>query len=409
MSAGTLIIGAGHGGVQVAASLREEGYAGPVTLLSAEADWPYQRPPLSKAFLKGQMDEGGLPLRGDAYFKDNAINLRLGTRAARIDRAAKRVETAAGESLPYEKLVLATGARNRRPAVAGLERGGVLFLRDIADAKAIKHRLEAAERVVVVGAGFIGLEIAATARGLGKDTTIVEIADRPMGRALSAPMSAFFRRAHEGFGATFRFGIGVKSIEGGGAAHEVVLSDGSRLSADLVVVGAGVLAEDALAAEAGLTCANGIVVDEFLRTSDPDIFALGDCAAFPNPFGEGRIRLESVQNAADQAREVARAIVAKGAPYRALPWFWSDQGDLKLQIAGLSIGVDRWVMRGEEATRAFSMFGYRDGRLACVESVNRGADHMAARRILGTGLSPTPEDAARADFDLRKLALSAGR
>ena len=409
MSAGTLIIGAGHGGVQAAASLREEGYGAPVTLLSAEADWPYQRPPLSKAFLKGQMDEGGLPLRGDAFFRDNAIDLRLGVRAARIERAAKIVTTASGESLAYDTLVLATGARNRRPAVAGLDREGVLFLRDIADAKAIKRRLEAASKVVIVGAGFIGLEIAATARGLGKETVIVEIADRPMGRALSAPMSDFFKRAHEAFGATFRFGVGVMAIEDGGGAHEVVLSDGSRLPADLVVVGAGVLAEDGLAAEAGLMCSNGIVVDEFLRTSDHNVYALGDCAAFPNPFGDGSVRLESVQNAADQAREVARAIMGKGAPYRALPWFWSDQGDLKLQIAGLSIGVDRWVMRGEEATRAFSMFGYRDGRLACVESVNRGADHMAARRILGTGLSPTPEDAARADFDLRKLALSAGR
>ena len=408
MNEGIVIVGAGHGGAQAAASLREEGYQGPVTLLSAETEWPYQRPPLSKAYLKGAMDEAGLPLRGPSFFDDHGVALLLGVGATRIDREARRVHAADGRAFAYDRLILATGARNRVPPIAGIERSGVFFLRAIADAKGIKGRLEAAERVVVIGAGFIGLEIAATARALGKTTTIVEIADRPMSRALSAPMSAFFRRAHEGFGATFRFGVGAAAVGGGadGQAAFVALSDGARLDADLVIVGAGVLAEDTLAAEAGLICKNGIVVDAHLRTSDERIFALGDCASFPDPTGLGVIRLESVQNAVDQARAIARTVVGKEEPYRALPWFWSDQGDLKLQIAGLSIGADHWATRGDPETRAFSTFGYRAGRLAAVESVNRGGDHQAARRILSAGLSPTPEQVADPAFDLRKFALS---
>jgi len=408
VSESIVIVGAGHGGAQAAASLREEGHQGPVTLLSAETEWPYQRPPLSKAYLKGAMDELGLPLRGQSFFQEHGIDLLLGVGAQRIDRAARRVHASDGRAFSYDRLVLATGARNRVPPIVGIERAGVFFLRAIADAKEIKQRLEAAQRVVVIGAGFIGLEIAATARALGKTTTIVEIAERPMSRALSAPMSAFFRRAHEGFGAAFRFGVGATAIGGGadGRAAFVALSDGARLDADLVIVGAGVLAEDALAAEAGLICKNGIVVDSHLRTSDESIFALGDCASFPDPTGLGHIRLESVQNAVDQARAIARTIVGKGEPYRALPWFWSDQGDLKLQIAGLSIGADHWATRGDPESRAFSTFGYRAGKLAAVESVNRGGDHQAARRILSAGLSPTPEQVSDPAFDLRKFALS---
>jgi 3-phenylpropionate/trans-cinnamate dioxygenase ferredoxin reductase subunit len=260
-------------------------------------------------------------------------------------------------------------------------------------------------RVVVIGAGFIGLEIAATAASLGSDVTVVEIA-RPMGRAVSPAMSDFFLNAHQAFGAAFRIGIGVAAIHGqGGVANAVELSNGEILPADLVIVGVGVTAEDGLAREAGLLCANGIVVDSLMRSSDGAISAIGDCAEFPNAGLGQRTRLESVQNAVDQARCVASRLVGKPKPYDALPWFWSDQGDLKLQIAGLSPGVDRWVLRGDPATRAFSNFGFRDGKLAAVESVNRGADHMAARRIIGTPRVLTPDDAGDLKFDLRKLAL----
>ncbi len=398
-----VIVGAGHAGVQAAVSLREEGYAGDVVLLSAEKDLPYQRPPLSKAFLKGEMDIHGLPLRAEAHFREQRIDLKLGVGATRIDRAARRVELSDSGTVAYEHLILATGARQRRLDVPGVDLPGVFTLRDIADATAIRERLGAERKVVVIGAGFIGLEIAATAASLGAETTIVEIA-RPMGRAVSPIVSDFYLKAHRAFGARFRLGVGVTAIRGKERAETVVLTDAEALSADMVVVGIGVVAEDALARACGLDCANGIVVDEYLTTSDPAISAIGDCADFPNAALGFRTRLESVQNAVDQGRSVAARLAGKPEPYDALAWFWSDQQDLKLMIAGLSHGVDRWVVRGDPATRAFSTFGFRKGKLAVVESVNRAGDHAAAKRIIGTMKTLTPEEAADPAFDLRGLA-----
>jgi 3-phenylpropionate/trans-cinnamate dioxygenase ferredoxin reductase component len=403
----TVIVGSGHAGVQAAASLREEGWDGAITLLSDEADPPYQRPPLSKAFLKGQMDLAGLPLRAEKFFADHHIDLRLGEKAMRIDRPGRLVELSSGASVPYDQLILATGARQRVLHVPGVDLEGVFSLRAIRDAQAIRETLGAGRRIVVIGAGFIGLEIAATALALGGEVTVVEIA-RPLGRAVSPDMSDFFLSAHRAFGAKFSLGVGVSAIHGASdRVTTVELSNGELLPADAVIVGVGVSAEDALAREAGVTCANGIVVDAFMATSDPTISAIGDCAQFPSASLKAPLRLESVQNATDQARAVARRLTGKPAAYDALPWFWSDQGDLKLQIAGLSHGVDRWVVRGDPATRAFATFGFRSGRLAAVETVNRGADHMAARRIIGAGMPITPEEAADPRFDLRKLALGA--
>jgi 3-phenylpropionate/trans-cinnamate dioxygenase ferredoxin reductase component len=402
-STSVVIVGAGHAGVQAAASLREEGFDGEIVLLSAEKDLPYQRPPLSKAFLKGEMDIHGLPLRAEALFREQRIDLRLGVRATRIDRASRRVELGDGSAVCYTHLVLATGARQRRLDVPGVDLPGVLVLRDIADATAIRERLGPGLKVVIIGAGFIGLEIAATATGLGAEATIVEIA-RPMGRAVSPIMSDFFLKAHAAFGARFLIGLGVAAIKGRERAETVVLTDGEVLSADMVVVAVGVVAEDALARASGLECANGVVVDEFLRASDPAISAIGDCADFPNAALGFRTRLESVQNAVDQARCVAARLAGKPEPYDALAWFWSDQGDLKLMIAGLSHGVDQWVVRGDPATRAFSTFGFRAGKLAVVESVNRAGDHAAAKRIIGTTKTLTPKEAADPAFDLRALA-----
>ena len=402
-SSPTVIAGAGHAGVQAAASLREDGFDGEIVLLSDEGDLPYQRPPLSKAFLKGDMDIHGLPLRGEAYFHDQRIDLRLGLRATRIDRAARRVETSDGKTIGYGDLILATGARRRRLEAPGEELPGVFTLRTIADATRIRERLDPGHRAVVIGAGFIGLEIAATATGLGADVTIVEIA-RPMGRAVSTIMSDFFLKAHLGFGAKFRIGRGVTAITGAGKAEAVVLTDGEVLAADIVIVAVGVAAEDRLARDCGLQCANGVVVDAHLQTSDPAISAIGDCVDFPSAALGFRTRLESIQNAVDQAKCVAARLAGKPRPYDALAWFWSDQGDLKLMIAGLPHGVDAWVVRGDPATRAFSTFGFRDGRLAVVESVNRAADHAAAKRIIGTSKRMSPDDAANPAFDLRALA-----
>ena len=398
-----VIVGAGHAGVQAAASLREEGYGGEIVLLSAEKDPPYQRPPLSKAFLKGDMDIHGLPLRADAHFRDQRIDLRLGICATGIDRASQKVELSDGGALAYGHLILATGARQRRLNAPGVDLPGVFALRDIADATQIRERLQAKPKVVIIGAGFIGLEIAATALSLGAEATVVEIA-RPMGRAVSPILSDFFLKEHVAFGSGFRLGVGVTAIEGPERAERVILTDGEALSADMVVVGIGVVAEDALAKECGLECDNGIVVDEFLRTSDSTISAIGDCTAFPHAALGMRTRLESVQNAVDQGKAVAARLVGKPKPYNELAWFWSDQGDLKLMIAGLAHGVDQWVVRGDPATRAFSTFGFREGKLAVVESVNRAGDHAAAKRIIGTTKTLTPEEAADPAFDLRGLA-----
>ena len=403
-----VIIGAGHAGVQVAASLREEGYAGEVKLLSAEPHLPYQRPPLSKAFLKGAMEADGLPLRAAQFYQDKGIDLLLGEEALVVDRSVQRVELASGGRLTYGHLVFATGARQRPLDAPGIDLDGVLLLRDLTHARALRMRLGAARRIVVIGAGFIGLEIAATATSLGGEVTIVEVAPRPLGRAVSPATSAFFLEAHKAFGAEFRLGVGVVAFHGrDGVVSEVELSDGSRLPADLAIVGIGVLPEDRLARRAGLACDNGIIVNDWLETSDPLISAVGDCAIFPSPLVGFPVRLESVQNAVDQAKTVARRIVGRPEPYAALPWFWSDQGDLKLQIVGLSHGCDQWIVRGDPQTKSFAVFGFRGEELAAVETVNRPGDHMAARRIIGARLPLSAAQAADLAFDLRKLATSA--
>ncbi len=402
-SSPVVIVGAGHAGVQTAASLREDGYDGAIVLLSDEEALPYQRPPLSKAFLKGEMDVHGLPLRAEAFYRDQRIDLRRGVRAQRIDRAARKVGLDDGSSIGYGHLILATGARQRRLDVPGVDLPGVFALRNIADAIALRERIAAGVKVVVIGAGFIGLEVAATAAKLGTETTVVEIA-RPMGRAVSPVLSDFYAEAHKAFGARLFLGVGVSAIEGTDKAEAVTLSNGAVLPADLVVAGVGVTAEDSLAREAGLACENGVLVDAHLVTSDPAISAIGDCAAFPNATLGFVTRLESIQNAVDQGKRVAARLMGKPAPYDALAWFWSDQGDLKLMIVGLSHDVDQWVVRGDPATRAFSTFGFRKGKLAVVESVNRAGDHAAAKRILGVGKTLTPEQAADPAFDIRALA-----
>jgi 3-phenylpropionate/trans-cinnamate dioxygenase ferredoxin reductase subunit len=294
--------------------------------------------------------------------------------------------------------------------VPGSALNGVATLRNLFDARALRDRLTGANNIVIVGAGFIGLEIAATAAGFGKSVTIVEVASHFIGRAVSPITSSFFAKAHELFGAAIMLNTSVTALRGSkGFVTEVDLSDGSRLPADLVVVGIGVLPEDRLALAAGIDCRNGIVVSSALRSSDESISAIGDCAAFPSSTLNAPIRLESVQNAVDQARCLARRLVGKSEPYAALPWFWSDQGDLKLQIAGLSHGVDQWVTRGDPETRSFGVFGFRNGELAVVETVNRGGDHMAARKLLEGRLPLTQSEAADGDFELRRRALSQRR
>jgi 3-phenylpropionate/trans-cinnamate dioxygenase ferredoxin reductase component len=399
------IIGAGQGGFQVASSLRQEGFAGRILLFGNEGVLPYQRPPLSKSYLAGECGLDEVWLRPETFYEKQAIEFVGGDGVAGIDRRDRRLRLVSGREVVFDRLVLATGARNRPLPVPGAELDGVFGLRSLADADALRGRLGEAKAAVVIGAGFIGLEFASVAIAAGVAVHIVELTMRPMGRVVSATVSEFFTAMHRRWGAEISLGTGVARILGqNGRAEAVETSDGRRLAADLVLVCIGVVPNAELAAAAGLGVDNGILVDVDLATREPAIAAIGDCANFPTRFAIGRVRLESVQNAVDQARQVAAGIAGKPSAYDKVPWFWSDQRDLKLQIAGLTIGHDRSVLRGEPGDGSFSVFCFRDGRLVGVESVNRAADHIAARRILAGEPRLSPEEAADPDCDLRAIA-----
>jgi len=401
-----VIAGAGQAGFQTAASLRQDGFAGRIVIIGDEPGLPYQRPPLSKAYLMGKTTAEALTFRPEKFFADNRIELIAQTRVTAIDRTNKRVALSSGGALDYDHLVLAFGAHNRTLPIPGADLDGVFGLRTLADADAIGAMLADAHEVVVAGAGFIGLEFAAVASALGKSVHVLELADRTMARAISPAMSQLFADAHALWGVKIDFGQGLARIDGDGRrVTGVDTTDGRKRPADIVVFGIGVLPTVAVAAEAGLDIDNGIKVDAMLVTSDPTISAIGDCAAFPSPFADSYIRLESVQNAADQGRAVAARLMGKAAPYSAVPWFWSDQRDLKLQIAGLSIGADRTVVVGNPEERRMSVLCFKRDKLIAVESVNRGSDHVAARKIFGRGAPAlSPEEASTPDFDLKGWA-----
>jgi 3-phenylpropionate/trans-cinnamate dioxygenase ferredoxin reductase component len=399
------IIGAGQAGFQAAASLRDTGFAGRVVLIGDEPVLPYQRPPLSKSYLAGQSGADDLWLRPAEFYAKQQIDLVYGDSVTAIDRGQRRLHLASGSEFAWDHLVFATGAGCRPLAVPGAELDGVLALRTLADADALRQRLNEAREVVVVGAGFIGLEFAAVALASGAMVHIVEVTRQPMGRVVSEPVSRFFTEAHIAWGAEVALGIGVARILGaGGRVTGVETTDGRSIAADLVLICIGVIPNAELAGDAGLTVDNGVVVDEYLMTSDPAISAIGDCANFPTPFAPGRVRLESVQNAVDQGRCVADRLAGRPLPYQKVPWFWSDQGDLKLQIAGITIGHDTSVLRGDPADRNFSVFCFQGGRLIGVESVNRTADHVVARRLLAGDPGLSPEQAADEGYDLRAHA-----
>ncbi|WP_137389984.1 NAD(P)/FAD-dependent oxidoreductase [Rhodoligotrophos defluvii] len=400
-----VVIGGGQAGYQVCAQLRSEGFEGEIHLVAGEPAIPYQRPPLSKAYLLGKTSAADLVFRREEFYSANRIDLHLGVTAEAIDRSARTVLLSDGGRLPYDWVVLATGARNRALPVPGADLGNILYLRTIQDTDYLKERLHEARSVVVVGGGFIGLEFAAVASMLGKEVAVVEMMPRLMARAVPPAISTFFEELHRSHGVSLLLGDGVRAITGeNGMAKRVETSSGRSLAGDLVVVGAGVLPNDDLARAADLAVRDGVLVDITLRTSDPSIFAVGDCARFPLPGGGDPIRLESVQNATDQGRHVARVIAGRDGEYEAVPWFWSDQYDIKLQIAGLSQGADRAVSRGDVAARRFSVFSFKAGRLIAVDSINSPGDHMAARKLLGAGLSITPEQAGDPAFDLRATA-----
>ena len=396
-----MIAGAGHAGFQLAASLRQHGYGGRICLINDEAHLPYQRPPLSKAYLKGEGRPDSLMFRPDKFYRDQNIEL-IADHAAFIDRAAHRLLLASGSFLDYGHLVLATGARNRLLDIPNANLEEVRYLRILDESEALRQRIASARRVVVIGAGFIGLEFAATARIKGLEVDVVELGSRVMARAVTAEISDYFQERHTAAGIRIHLGVQATAIESDGAkVTGVSLSDGRHVPADLVVVGVGVLPNVELAEQAGLPVAAGIVVNEQLLTADPDISAIGDCALFASPRFGGSLRLESVQNAADHARCVAARLTGDARTYDGLPWFWSDQGDDKLQIAGLTTGYDRVVVRGDRAQRSFSAFCYKSGQLVGVESINRASDHVFGRKILALNRSIGPEQAADLSFDLK--------
>ena len=362
-----LIVGAGHAGFQLAASLRQHGFGGRIGLINDEAHLPYQRPPLSKAYLKGEGRPDSLMFRPEKFYRDQNIEL-IADRAVAIDRAARRLSLASGAALDYGHLVLATGARNRLLDIPNANLKDVLYLRTLDESEALRQRIASAQRVVVIGAGFIGLEFAATARAKGLEVDVAELGARVMARAVTAEISQFFQDRHTAAGIRIHLGVQATSIESDGVnVTGVSLSDGRHVPADLVVVGVGVLPNIELAAQAGLPVAAGIIVNEQLLTSDPDISAIGDCALFASPRFGGSLRLESVQNATDHARCVAARLTGDARTYDGLPWFWSDQGPDKLQIAGLTTGYDQVVVRGDPGQGSFSAFCYKSGQLVGIE------------------------------------------
>ncbi|WP_019906778.1 FAD-dependent oxidoreductase [Methylobacterium sp. 77] len=405
---GIVIVGAGQAGFQAAVSLREGGYIGAVTMIGNEASLPYQRPPLSKAYLAGKVDATGLFLRAPAFYVDHHIACETSVHAVSIDRAARHVRLSDGRDFSYDHLILATGSRNRPLPVPGADLTGVYQLRSVVDADRIQAALGEAQNITIVGAGFIGLEFASICAARGLSVTVIEAADRPMARAVSEPIGAFFREAHEKAGIRFLFGSGVTAIEGrDGRVDGLRLSDGTTCASDLVLIGIGVVPNQELAVEAGVRVEDGIVVDSVLLTSDPSISAIGDCARFPTRFAaHGAARVESVQNAIDQGRCVAARMTGHAAPYDAVPWFWSDQGGHKLQMVGLPVSSDISVRR--PTAGGFAVFRYRGSHLTGIETVDSAAEHMAARRIIARGLSPTPDEAADPAFDLKSLAMGRG-
>lgn len=406
---GTLIIGGGEAALHTAAALRGQGYEAGITIAAEEPHSPYQRPPLSKAFLTGEADEYSLQLRADDYYPENNIDLQTGSRITTLsvnDRGQGEAVTQDGDQISFEKLVLATGATPRRLTIPCAEAEGVVYLRDIDSARRLRRGLADSGQVVVIGGGFIGLEGAAAARSRGLEVTILETGDRLLQRVVAPPVSEFYRRAHEKRGATVLTGVAVTEIKVGerGQVNGVILADGRELPADLVIVGIGVIPNTSLAQQLNLDCERGIIVDRAARTSHPGVFAAGDCTQQPHPFIEGElVCLESVQNAAAQGKMVAASLLDKPLPSAQVPWFWSDQGNLKLQIAGLSQGYEDFVLRGDPETESFSLLYYRDGRLIAADAINESHDFMAVRRALSKNATIDPERAGDTTVPLKTL------
>ncbi len=385
-----VIIGAGQGGAEAATQLRSRGFAGEIALIGEERLPPYQRPPLSKKFLLGELPEDRLPFRPAEVYDEERITLILGHRCTWIDRANKRIRMEGGRELPYDALILALGARPRLLPVPGADLPGVFVLRTATDVDAIRPHFEAGKKLVVVGAGYIGLEVAAVGRQRGLDVTVLEAMARPLARVTSPEVAGFFLDYHTRKGVKFVLGGKAAVIKGDGAVRAVGLTDGSEIEADIVIVGIGVDPDIGLAEKAGLSVGDGIVTDRACRTSDSNIFAIGDCASRPLAHYGRNGRLESVHSAIEGGKIAAATITGTKVPDEEAPWFWSDQYDLKLTIAGLFIGYDHIVMRGSMAEASFACFYYQGERLLAVDAVNRPAEYLGAKQVIQRGRTIAP-------------------
>lgn len=382
MTNDVLIIGAGHAAGQLVVSLRQHKFDGRITLVGDEPWLPYQRPPLSKKFLAGELAAERLFVKPESFYDEDSISVLLDTRIQSIDKRRRVAVTDAGKELPYDKLVLALGSQPRRIDVRGADLGGIHYLRTIADVEQIRASLGDADRLAVVGAGYIGLEVAAVAIGLGVRVTVIEALDRVMSRVVSPQVSTFYEHTHRKHGVELALSTAVEEFVGDDRVSAVRLENGKQIEAEVVVVGVGVMPNTSIAADADLHVKDGIVVDGRCRTSDPDIFAVGDCTYHPNPLLGRELRLESVHNALEQAKTAAANICGRDRQYSQVPWFWSDQYDLKLQIAGISQGHDQVIMRGKPADSAFSCLYLKEGCLLAIDAINRPRDFIQSKKLI---------------------------
>jgi 3-phenylpropionate/trans-cinnamate dioxygenase ferredoxin reductase subunit len=402
-----IIVGGGQAAAQAIHVLVQKGYTGTITLVGDESDPPYQRPPLSKKYLAGELDRSRLYFRPRTFYAQHDVALELGIRATGLDAQAKRLTLADGRELGYDTLLLATGSRVRMMDVPGAALRNIHYLRALGDADAINALMQPDRRLVIVGAGYIGLEVAAIARARGLDVTVLEAADRVMARVVCPEVADFYRQAHTAAGVEIVCDTAVSAFAGNGRVSAVVAANGRSFPCDLAIVGIGVGPETTLAEQAGLQCDDGIRVDEFTRTSASDIYAAGDCTNHPNSIVGGRVRLESVQNAVEQAKIAAFNMLGDAQAYAQVPWFWSDQYDLKLQIAGLARQYDHVVIRGEPATRHFAAYYLRAGQILAVDAINSPKDFLIGKKLIAARAHPDPALLADSTVDLAELAQSA--
>jgi 3-phenylpropionate/trans-cinnamate dioxygenase ferredoxin reductase subunit len=400
-----VIAGAGHAAGQVVATLRQKKFPGEIVLIGEEPWLPYQRPPLSKKFLAGELPAERLYVKPPAFYEDPPTTVMLGTRVESVDRSTKILALSDGTTVSYDTLILAVGARVRRlPPMPGGDLEGIHYLRNVHDVRAIQKDFAAGRDLAIIGAGYIGLEVAAVAASLGLNVTVIEMQDRVMKRVVAPQLSEFYEREHRSRGVNLMLDTGIEGFSGRGRVDGVILTVGKAVvPADLVVTGIGIVPNTELAAAAGLEVADGIVVDEHCRTTDRDIYAVGDCTLHPNRLIGRRVRLESVQNALEQARTAAANVCGEDVRYAEIPWFWSDQYDLKLQIAGLSQGYDRAVLRGNPDSRSFSCAYLTDQRLIALDAVNNPRDFLQAKKLIADGKTMNLDRLSEASTELKDL------